>query len=310
MNTVAAARVPPIDVSIVISSCDGESLSARTADSIANSRTSLRYESLLASDHGKNAAATRARGRYLCFIDDGILTNDGWLDLLRETCDRFLDGALISGSLIDALNTASGANQADPIGLPPPHHASYTLTDLTLGTSWFRYSRPFSSAYAQPLCPGGLMFTQKRYFAKLGGFSSRLRKAGMEDVQLSLHNYFAGGENIVDPRVTAYRLCKTHSHSICEADPVAWAYNSLYLAGVYLPPDIYASVRESVLRTVSAAASTMSEVEPLAATGRLDVARLPRSFEHWNERFGLELGGFMHAARAAHAGTSASSRAR
>jgi hypothetical protein len=239
----------------------------------------------------KNAGAKAARGKYLCFVDSHTLVAHYWLDYLRETCDAHVeDGALVSSLLFH-------------IGVAPPdyqgHRYGYIIANCNLHTGWHDYGPAADEPYQTPLSPGGLTFTRKRHFASLGGFASAIKRWGVEDVQLSLQNYFQGGASVVDPRVVLYHRYKTgtkidRSFAI---DPADYAFNRLGIAYVYFSHDYYLKVREAILR----------EAIPLAVVAQVEGAefhdyamrlraRFIRGFDDWIARFSDELSGFISGA--------------
>src|SRR6202040_4152024 len=139
-----------------------------------------------------------------------------------------------------------------------------------------------------PLTPGGLMFTRKLHFARLGGFESSLRKWGAEDIQISLRNYYTGGENVVDPRVVAYHYYKGGKNSkrtFTVSCAQHW-FNCLHVASVYFPQEYYLSVRDG-FASRSAATEFIAEIESAEYQLGLEKVRseFVRGFEEWTTQF-------------------------
>jgi glycosyltransferase involved in cell wall biosynthesis len=315
-----SARYGIIDVSVVIPTYnEGEWLS-RTVESIREAKTDLQYEIVIADDGctdgsieavrpsgnlrivktggeqlglivAKNTGAKAASGRYLCFIDSHILVHDHWLDYLRQTCDEYPNGALVSGNLPDVARRTDQADR-DQYG--------YMFRDCLLHTGWHFYGKNRTDRpYSTPLTPGGLMFTRKLHFARIGGFESCLRKWGAEDIQISLHNYFIGGENVVDPRVIVYHYYKCGKNkkiNFVVSTAQHW-FNCLHVAAAYFPPEYYAKVRDAILSR-GGAAELVAEIESAAHQQRLSQLRLDfiRGFSDWTARFAVELRKFFRDA--------------
>jgi glycosyltransferase involved in cell wall biosynthesis len=238
----------------------------------------------------KNLGAKAARAKHLCFVDSHVLVHDYWLDYLRETCNTYPDGALISGNLPDTvLLSTKGEWDQNQYG--------YIIRNCMLGTGWHHYGRGFTNQpYLEPLTPGGLMFAQKAHFARLGGFESCLRKWGAEDIQISLQNFYLGGENVVDPRVVVFHYYKnsTNKKRSFAVSNAQHAFNCLHVAAAYFPYDYYLKVRQAMAAKV-AGDSLAEEIESVEHFGRLENLRseFVRDFDDWAAQFATELGKFL-----------------
>jgi glycosyltransferase involved in cell wall biosynthesis len=311
-----------IDVLIVIPTYNEGDWLSRTVESVRGAATELRYEIVVVDDGcndgsveavaveddlrfvetggeqlgliiAKNTGARAARGKYLCFMDSHMQVHDYWLDYLRETCDAFPDGALVSGNLPDiALFSTPDRLDRNQYG--------YSIRNCSLGTLWHFYGRPFTDEpYLEPLTPGGLMFTEKRHFARLGGFDSVLRKWGAEDIQISLQNYYVGGENVVDPRVVIYHYYKSgptkKRNFIVTNDQ--HGFNCLFVAAAYFPHEYYLKVREALVPR-GAGVSFGPEIESGEYEERLEKLRsdFVRGFDEWVAQFSAELRKFFEDA--------------
>jgi glycosyltransferase involved in cell wall biosynthesis len=321
----AAARLAhdgAIDVSVVIPTYNEGEWLQKTVESVRAAATGVRYEILVVDDGcsdgsveaiaiddnlrivetggeqlglivAKNTGAKAARGRYLCFMDSHMIVHDHWLDYLRETCDAYPDGALVSGNLPD-ITRFSAPDQLDR------HQYGYSIRNCLLGTLWHFYGCPYTDQpYLEPLTPGGLMFTQKRHFARLGGFDSVLRKWGAEDIQISLQNFYLGGDNVVDPRVVIYHYYKSgptkkRTFTVSNAQH---GFNCLYVAAAYFPHEYYLKVREA-LAPRGAGVSFGAEIESGELQERLEKLRseFVRGFDEWTTQFPAELRKFFQDA--------------
>jgi len=311
-----------VDVSVVIPTYNEGEWLRKTVESIRDAATDLRYEILIVDDGcsdgsikaiaidddlrialtggeqlglivAKNTGAKAARGKYLCFMDSHMRVHDHWLDYLRETSDAYPDGALVSGNLPD-ITRFSTPNR------PDQNQYGYCIRNCLLGTLWHFYGCPYTDqAYFEPLTPGGLMFTEKRHFARLGGFDPALRKWGAEDIQISLQNYYLGGENVVDPRVVVYHYYKSgptkrRTFTVSNAQH---GFNSLYVAAAYFPHEYYLKVREAWAPR-GAGVSFGHEIVSHDYAERLQKLRseFVRGFEEWTSQFSAELQKFFQDA--------------
>jgi glycosyltransferase involved in cell wall biosynthesis len=309
-----------IDVSVVIPTYnEGEWLS-KTVEAIRAAQTHLRYEIVVVNDGctdgsiealrpgldlrvidsggeqlgliiAKNTGAKAARGRYLCFLDSHTLVHDWWLDYLRETCDAYPAGAIVSGNLPD-VSRMSGEFDRNQYG--------YIFRNCLLGTGWHFYGKNATDKpYLAPLSPGGLMFTRKLHFARLGGFAAPLRKWGAEDIQISLHNYYCGGENVVDPRVIVYHFYKggKNSKRTFTVSNAQHGFNCLHVAAAYFPREYYLKVRDALTgrggNTSFVAEIESDEYQPVLAGVRSDFVR---GFEQWSSQFAKEMRKFFNDA--------------
>jgi glycosyltransferase involved in cell wall biosynthesis len=308
-----------LDVSVVIPTYNEGDWLVKTVESILRSKAELRYEILVVNDGctdgsieavadrkrvriietrgeqlglviAKNAGAKAARAKHLCFVDSHVLVHDYWLDYLRETCDAYPDGALISGNLPDTvlLSTRGEWDQ---------NQYGYIIRNCMLGTGWHHYGRAFTNQpYLEPLSPGGLMFAQKAHFARLGGFESCLRKWGAEDIQISLQNFYLGGENVVDPRVVVFHYYKnstTKKRSFAVSN-AQHAFNCLHVAAAYFPYGYYVNVREA-MAAKAGGDGLAAEIESVEHFGRLEKLRseFVRGFDEWVAQFATELRKFL-----------------
>lgn len=230
-NSPAAATVSStLDVSVIIPTYNEGEWLKRTVESVLAAQTDLTFEIIVVDDAsndgsvdevrhlphvrvvsvgeqpvgcvvGRNLGAKASRGEYICFLDSHVLVEDRWLEYLRETAVQFQDRALVSGNILNV----------DHRGKPDveTQQYAYTLKAWSVESAWhFHGHAKKSEPYRAPLCPAGLMFTRRTYFAEIGGFSERIKKWGGTDVEISLKNYLYGGENIVDPRVCIYHYYK------------------------------------------------------------------------------------------------------
>ncbi|WP_145089733.1 glycosyltransferase [Rosistilla carotiformis] len=150
---------------------------------------------------GRNAGAEAASGDYLCFLDSHVLVQDHWLDHLLETSRKHGDRCLVSGNILNVDNLGEPNIESKQFG--------YTLRDWGARTTWHYYGLGrFETAYETPLCPGGLMFTSRRHFDSIGGFSEHVRWWGGTDAEISLKNYMLGGVALADPLVAIYHYYK------------------------------------------------------------------------------------------------------
>src|SRR2546429_2508262 len=106
------------------------------------------------------------------------------------------------------------------------------------------------------------MFTRKVHFARVGGFSPVLRKWGAEDIQISLQNYWLGGENVVDPRVVVYHYykngrAKKRTFTVSNAQQ---GFNCMHVAAAYFPHKYYTKVRDAIV-TRGGAKDLAAEIE-------------------------------------------------
>lgn len=309
---------PGLDVSVVIPTFNEGEWLARTVDSIQQSRTDLNYEIVVVNDGctdgsvaaiggrknlrvihtggeqsglviAKNAGAKAARARHLCFIDSHMLAHDYWLDCLRETCDAYPNGALVSGNLPDT-ELLSGPGEWDQ------NQYGYIIRNCMLGTGWHHYGRACrTEPYLEPLNPGALMFTRKAHFARLGGFDSTLRKWGAEDIQISLHNYCMGGENVVDPRVVVFHYYKnsTNKKRTFTVTNAQHAFNCLQVAATYFPHDYYLKVREAMASKCGPREIAELESQHHARRRQDMRSEFVRGFDAWIKQFSTELRKFL-----------------
>jgi glycosyltransferase involved in cell wall biosynthesis len=329
---VSAVRHEVVDVSVVVPTYNEGAWLTRTVDAIRAAINDLRCEIVVVDDGctdgslqtlapggdlrivktggeqlglivAKNTGAKAARGRYLCFLDSHMLAHDHWLDYLRETCDAYPDGALVSGNLPDVARVSDKKDR---------EQYGYIIRNCLLGTGWHYYGNGrMDQPYLTPLTPGGLMFTRKLHFARLGGFESSFRKWGAEDIQISLHNYYAGGENVVDPRVIVPHYYKggKNSRRTFTVTNAQHGFNCLHVAALYFPREYYLKVREA-LAARGGAIGFIEEIEADDYQRRLERTRpdFIRGFVEWTTRFAKELRKFLSDAEGQPAGSTAAGR--
>jgi glycosyltransferase involved in cell wall biosynthesis len=310
-----------VDVTVVIPTFNEGGWLKRTVGSILQARTALRYEIVVVDDGctdgsvdaiaradrvrivktqgeqlgvvvAKNTGAKAAQGKYLCFADSHVIVPDHWLDYLRETCDDYPE-SLVSGNLPDVANFTSTA-------VLDQNQYGYIVRNCMLGTGWHFYGRAFTDQpYFEPLTPGGLMFTRKAHFARLDGFASVLRKWGAEDIQISLQNYYLGGENLVDPRVVVYHQYKNSpaNRRTFTITNEQHAFNCLHVAAVYFPYEYYINVRAALApRGATNAVIAEIESEEHQAVVKKTRREFVRGFDAWTEQFKTELRKFLEDA--------------
>jgi len=322
---LANANSDPIEVSVVIPTFNEGAWLQRTVESVLKAQTQLNYEIVVVDDGctdgsvqplagaarmhivrtgtsqsgllvAKNLGAKAARGRYICFIDSHVLVHDYWLDHLRESCDRYPAGALVSGNIRD-VDCLAAPNEFED------HQYSYVIRNCFLGTGWHDRGRSAHAApYLGPLTPGGLMFVRKLHFARLGGFDPGLRKWGAEDVQVSLQNYCMGGVSITDPRVVIYHYFKNDSNRkrSFTITNEQHAFNCLRVAATYFPHEYYCKVRDAHLARGSGTPETVAEIESGVNHGRIQKIRsaFVRGFQQWITDYAVELRRFIDDIRA------------
>ena len=312
-----------VDVSIIIPSFNEGDWLRRTVESILSVKSNLNFEIVVVDDGctdgsveaiagmsrikvirtgatklglilGKNMGAKVARGSYFCFLDSHVLVHDYWIDYLRETCNTFPQGALVSGNLPDV------ALLGETYTLPPPPPEKrlygYILRDCTLDTTWCFYGIDCATGpYCQPLTPGGLMFTSKAHFEYLGGFSTHIRIWGAEDVEISLKNFCLGGENVVDPRVFVYHYYKENAKKVKLLIRGQIIFNCLFVASTYFPHQYYMSVRRKLLPLRWFVPSIFDEIDSEQHQQFVSElrSRFVRTFEDWTVRFSSALKGFL-----------------
>ncbi len=162
------------------------------------------------------------------------------------------------------------------------------------------HNRP-ATPYAAPLCPGGLMFVRRSRFDQLGGFAKELRKWGREDLELSLKNYYTGGDCIVDSRVVVYHFykdLKQHKPTFT-VDYRNSYFNALQVALTYFPEVHVRSVRAE-LASRGNIADILPEVqaERYAESRQRMQPRFVRGFTEWTTEFAAELRKFFDAHKA------------
>lgn len=313
-----APKVSTVDVSIIIPTFNEGDWLRQTVESILKAKTWLEYEIVIVDDgcddgsvasvtgkeririvatggkqlgliRGKIIGAEAARGEYLCFLDSHVLVHDHWIDFLRETCNAFPLGAFISGNLPDVADqqqSNAGHRQM----------RAYILQNRLLDTAWWKYGTGcFDKPYFQPLSPGGLMFTTRTHYDHLGGFAPTLRIWGAEDIELSLRNYYMGGDSVVDHRVFVYHYYKSPAKRLRVALLAQVIFNCLYVASVYFPHEYYMTVRRSLLRIQWILPPVIAEIDSgqhqqLVANLR---SRFVRGFDEWTAQFPQESSPFL-----------------
>ena len=305
-----------VDVSIVIPTYNEGQWLEWTIDSILEATSNATYEIVVVDDGGddgsvqavankprvrvcstggnqigcvigRNRGASASRGRYLCFLDSHVLVHDHWLDYLRETCEKAPASPFVSGNLLNV-------DSRSPKDLELRKQWSYTLKSWMVESSWHYHGRNiFQAPYEAPLCPSGLMFVARDRFEKLGGFWSLVRKWGGTDVELSLKNYFCGGDTLVDPRVVVYHYYKNRkdkkpSFSVNYKDV---AFNRMLIAKTFFPTAEF----ERTYRAITAGRGDVSDVRAELESGRHDAeiaavqAQFRRGYAEWVGRFSKEL---------------------
>lgn len=305
---------PPPNVSVIIPTFNEGEWLKRTIESVLAAKSDLSYEIIVVDDGctdgsvdavedfsavqviqtpapqsglivGKNMGGRVARSQFMCFLDSHVLVDDHWLDQLHETCIHQPGESLVTGLVLDV------AGPYDPRA--PKHLFGYSLKDWTLTTRWHHYGvAKDDRSYPAPLCPGGLMFCRRAHFVRMGGFCPVLRQWGHEDVEISLRNYYFGGDNLVDPRVVVRHYYKnnTDKKPAFRAEFRNTAFNALFIAKTYFPSDHFDRVRDALAAKGNVDALIAEVESDTGAEVSADYrAEFIRDFNDWANRFHCEL---------------------
>lgn len=134
----------------------------------------------------RNRIAAAAKSKYLCFINTALKLSGGWLDQLRTICD--INPKSIVCPVIYDLDTILWSTKPN----------RYRRPDLNLELDIVdgkNYHRP-QSACITPYC----FIISKELFDNLGGFDESYETC--EDIEISLRNYFNGGDSIITDEVS------------------------------------------------------------------------------------------------------------
>ncbi|WP_407271087.1 glycosyltransferase family 2 protein [Radiobacillus sp. PE A8.2] len=167
--------------------------------------------------NARNLGAAKALGEHLIFCDAHLNFENWWIDRLIDP--------LITGKT-DAVTPAIADMQSpDVIGY------GQTLTSA-LRTIW---NKKQPSLFETAVLPGGCLAMHREVFDAVGGFETRFKTWGHEDVELSIKLWLFGFRCHVQPDVTILHLFrKSHPYRISNNDIY---YNLLRMAYLHFNAD-------------------------------------------------------------------------
>ncbi len=137
-----------------------------------------------------NLGAKRAKGRYLCFLNNDTLVHEGWLERLVEVAES------------DSTVGAVGSKLIYPDGRL--QEAGNIIWSDASGWNYGRDDDPRDPAYnfsrEVDYCSGASLLVRTDAFRSLGGFSSGLKPAYYEDADLCFSLRAAGFKVLYEPR--------------------------------------------------------------------------------------------------------------
>jgi GT2 family glycosyltransferase/glycosyltransferase involved in cell wall biosynthesis len=154
--------------------------------------TALRNAENLGFVGSCNAAAARARGEFVLFLNNDTVVTPNWLDALLRVFDEEPDAGLVGARLVypdGRLQEAGGIVFSD-------------------GSGWNygRFDDPADPRYAfrreADYCSGAAIVLRRELFERLGGFDARYAPAYYEDTDLAFAVRAAGYKVLYEPRST------------------------------------------------------------------------------------------------------------
>jgi O-antigen biosynthesis protein len=152
---------------------------------------------------GANLGASRARGRFLAFLNDDACVTAGWLDALMHVLDTQPTTAAVGGVVTDhqgqVLEFGSSLRNLSPVSLERGRHIDELAGEVPRDV-------PFASACS--------ILVRRAAFELVGGFDEAYYPAYFEDVDLCLRLWQAGHTVSVTP---ASMIMHTESASTSRA---------------------------------------------------------------------------------------------
>lgn len=186
----AIARHPPRDPVEIIVVDDGSTDATPATLAPRADLVYLRNPHNLGFVGACNAGAARARGDYLCFLNNDTEVRPGWLDALVDTFAQIPDAGLVGAKLIypdGRLQEAGGVIWDDASG-------------LNYGRGQDPNAPAFNFLRDVDYCSGAAILVPRAPFAELGGFDARYAPAYYEDTDLAFALRARGRRVLYQPR--------------------------------------------------------------------------------------------------------------
>jgi len=189
-------RTPGFEL-IVVDNNSNDGTQAAVTSLIALHPGRLRYaiEARQGVAYGRNAGIAVARAPIIAFADDDVLVAPNWIASIVSALAAHPEVGYVGGKVLPCWPSSP------PAWLTPDHWAPLALTDL--GDIAFTVDR----ANPQPLVSASLAF-RRSVFEHVGQFDPSFQHqpgsvSSVEDAELQLRFWRAGGKGLYDPAVVA-----------------------------------------------------------------------------------------------------------
>jgi len=184
-----AERTDPVYEVIVVDSASPDDTPERLRAEVEGAQLVLSDENL-GFGGGSNLGASRARGRFLCFLNSDAMVEPGWLQPLLETLEEDATAGAAVPMLLNPDGTIQEAGSViDSVGWPLAFGRGESADTLA-----HRFRREVD--YGSAAC----VLVRRDEFAELGGFDPAYGIGYFEDVDLSFKLKERGLKTIYEPR--------------------------------------------------------------------------------------------------------------
>jgi GT2 family glycosyltransferase len=151
----------------------------------------------------RRRGAELAAGGTLVFLDAHCEPQPGWLDAMAAALDEH-DAGIVAPCIVDAQQ---------------PEHKGYGAKPVDRMFTYRWLPRRAVAPYDVPIAGGGCMMMRRQRYGEIGGFD-RMRRFGIEDVEISLRSWLFGYPVIVVPDVEVAHVFRAERIAAGWADAV------------------------------------------------------------------------------------------